>query len=51
MQESATPSWRKEPLAQAVHCELLALVQVSCVRQPAISVQAGHMEASPRLVR
>jgi hypothetical protein len=32
-QESAMPSWRNVPLSHTAHCDVVALVQVSCVEQ------------------
>jgi hypothetical protein len=41
-QVSTTPSIRYDPLAHVVHCEVAALVQVSCDTQPVMSLHGTH---------
>ena len=49
-QVSAEPSARYWPLWQRVHCESLALVQVTGLTQPGTGVQRGHVVPEPALL-
>jgi hypothetical protein len=46
MQKSASPSWRKVPLAHAVHCESVALVQVTGTLQFSTALQGWQLPSA-----